>query len=481
MNFRHIAFSTLCASLFILPAEGLARDNYGGLDPLLSDSILNQEAREVFLRELEQQREDSLYTARIRMMLDSADYRNEVRDLDEIISSLPEPQWEMPYNPVTGPWIFPGYRSVTPFSFQTPVLKFSAPRTSSDATPEWLRQALTRDRIAGDFMYTMMVRDPYLIDYAYWDLPVPPRLPEDDVSFSTYIKRMDLPEIVMETDMAESFVKGRTHWLHKAQTGIQFSEAYVSSNWYQGGNNYLALLINLLWDVQLNTVYHPNYLLQSTVSYKLGLNSTPQDTHHDYSISEDLFQWNFKAGLKAFKNFFWSYNLVFKTQFLTNYETNSDIHKASFLSPGDLNMGLGMSYSYTNDKHRVKVGVSLSPLSYNLKTCIDPKMDPTQFNIEVGRKTHSEIGTNAEANIEWGMTSNISCRSRFFAFTDYTYFQSDLETTFNFSINRFLSTQLYLHLRFDSSNDAMASRWRHWMLKEILSFGLSYTFSTTPG
>lgn len=33
------------------------------------------------------------------------------------------------------------------------------------------------------------------------------------------------------------------------------------------------------------------------------------------------------------------------------------------------------------------------------------------------------------------------------------------------------------HLRYDTASTA-SSGWRHWMLKEILSFGFAYAFST---
>lgn len=121
---------------------------------------------------------------------------------------------------------------------------------------------------------------------------------------------------------------------------------------------------------------------------------------------------------------------------------------------------------------------SIAPLSYNLKICIDDKIDHTQFNIKPGHKTHNEYGSSGEVNMTWQATSNISMRTRLFAFTDYNYFQGNVETTWDFAINKFLSTQIYANLRYDSSSDFNLSRWHHWMLKEILSFGLSYSFST---
>ncbi len=410
-----------------------------------------------------------------------------VRDLPEILASLPDSLPELPYNPIVGPWVFSGYRSLKERSFadllEGPELNLDKIKNDSWSNvtyiPTWLHDALTQTRISGDFMYSTMVVSPHTIQYTYWDLPVPPRLPEDDVTLGSYIKNLNLPEVAVADALLPEFEQKKKHWLHQFNTGLQFSQAYVSKNWYQGGNNYLALLYNFYWNVQLNPTYHPNQIFESTVNYKLGINSIEQNAvGRRYSISEDNFQYNVKYGFKAFKRWFYTLTGQFKTQFFNNYKTNTDIRSASFLSPGDLNIGLGMTYSRINEKKTFNLSASLAPLSYNLKICIDKNIDPTQFNIKPGHKTHSEIGSSGEVNMTWQATSNISMRTRLFAFTDYNYFQGNIETTWDFAINKFLSTQIYANLRYDSSSDYNLSRWHHWMLKEILSFGLSYTFST---
>ncbi|MDE6510926.1 MAG: DUF3078 domain-containing protein [Muribaculaceae bacterium] len=410
-----------------------------------------------------------------------------VRDLDEILLSLPDTMPALPFNPIVGPWVFSGYRSQKQRSFDDlrssgdiniETLKDSS-WSNSAYCPVWLHDALTQSRISGDYMYSAMVYTPHTIQYTYWDLPVPPRLPEDDVTLGSYIRNLNLPEVEIADALLPEFEQKKKHWLHKFNTGLQFSQAYVSKNWYQGGNNYLALLYNFYWDVQLNPIYHPNEIFQSTVSYKLGINSIEQNAvGRKYSLSEDNFQYNVKYGFKAFQRWFYTVTGQFKTQFFRNYKTNTDIRTASLLSPADLNIGLGMTYNYANQKKTFNMTASIAPLSYNLKVCIDKDIDPTQFNIKPGHKTHNEYGSSGEVNMTWQATSNISMRTRLFAFTDYNYFQGNVETTWDFAINRFLSTQIYANLRYDSSSDFNLSRWHHWMLKEILSFGLSYTFST---
>ena len=410
-----------------------------------------------------------------------------VRDLDEILASMPDTMPELPFNPIVGPWVFSGYRTQKDRSFidihdnQVVTVENITARSwgNTHETPDWLHNALTQARISGDYMYTTMVYSPHTIQYTYWDLPVPPRLPEDDISLGSYIRNLNLPEVAVSDALLPEFEVKKKHWLHTFNTGLQFSQAYVSKNWYQGGNNYLALLYNFYWDVQLNPTYHPNQIFQSTVSYKLGINSIEQNAvGRKYSLSEDNFQYNVKYGFKAFQKWFYTITGQFKTQFFRNYKTNTDIRTASLLSPADLNLGIGMTYNYANQKKTFNMTASIAPLSYNLKVCIDKDIDPTQFNIKPGHKTHNEFGSSGEVNMTWQASSNVSMRTRLFAFTDYNYFQGNVETTWDFAINKFLSTQIYANLRYDSSSDFNASKWHHWMLKEILSFGLSYSFST---
>lgn len=345
--------------------------------------------------------------------------------------------------------------------------------------PKWLNDALLAQRIQEDLMYSYMIDHPEMIEYADWELPEPPVLYEDDITFLSFIKKQESPDMSEQEAVLPEFYLKKIHWLHTFGTLLQFSQAFVSPNWYQGGNNYLALLFNFNWNVNLNQVFHPKLLFQSALSYKMALSSTPKGSLHKYTISDDAFQYNLNAGLKAFGNWYYSYNLLFKTQLLNNYEESSMTRTASFLSPGDLNMGIGMSYNHKNKLNTFQYTLTISPLSYNLKTCISDKIDHSIYNIAPDKKVKNEIGSNAEINLQWQLMSNISYKTRFFIFTDYSYFLGDWQNTFSFDINRFLSTQLFIHLRWDTSAEK-TTNWKTFMMREILSFGLSYTFSTKP-
>ena len=377
------------------------------------------------------------------------------------------------------PLIFDRYESFD----ETVTESYLAPSTCQEpslyASDELLDQAIARSTSERRTRYHAMVNNPENTRYNMATLPEPPEeyeITADPTERSLTVEPVDLSADILSPDEPEEEVKVH-NWLHSFDGSVQFSQAYLSENWYQGGNNNLNVIGNFLWNVSLNTNVYPNLLFDTSVQYKVGISSAPDDSIRGYSISEDLFQVTSKFGYKAIAKWYYSVSLVFKTQFLNNYESNTNEMTASLLSPGELNVGLGMTYSTKNKDGYWSFDASISPLSYNMKVCRDiDKLDPTDFGIDEGRHFVHDVGSTLEGKMVWNITPAISWTSRIYAFTNYTYVQGDWENTFNFSVNRYLSTQFYLHLRYDRSATRDVD-WKYWQMKEILSFGLSYKFS----
>lgn len=381
-----------------------------------------------------------------------------------------------PYN--FRPTVFDSFLYLDTLSIPSPssvendliVAPFTSPVFEADA----LSAALVRQ--AKQYLF---VNHPYMHTYDEASLPEPPKKFTSHVDPETAKIVIDEVKPVMITEAPVEAVFERRHWLHKFNGEIQFSQAYVSPNWYQGGNNNLNILANVYYNVKLNPAFHPKLLFETTLQYKLGLNNAPEDKVRNYNISEDIFQFNLLAGYKASKYWYYSTNVSFKTQFLNNYKPNTNDLSGALLSPGELNVGVGMTYNRQNAKKTFSLDASIDPLSWNMKTCINNRMDETAYGIKAGRKVVNEIGSSAEAKVSWTICDNVSMRSRIFVFTDYAYAYGDWENTFSFTINRFLSTQIYVHLRYDSSTPSIENpNWHKLQLKEILSFGFAYKFST---
>ncbi len=349
--------------------------------------------------------------------------------------------------------------------------------TKDNELTQWITKEIAHNRHLESIKQTYMISNPQTVEHNIETLLIAPKrvyIKNDPSQSKLTVVNQDISSV--STDLAPANIK-RRNWLHSFNGLLQFSQAYISPNWYQGGNNNLNVLLNADFNIKLNETFHPNLLFETNIKYKLAMNSAPEDTLRNYSISDDIFQLNSKFGIRAAKRWFYSVQLQFKTQLLNNYKANTTDPIASILSPGELNVGLGMTYNYANSKKTFTFDASLSPLSYNLKTCVNDLIDETAFGIESGKKISSEMGSSGEAKLKWQISHNISLSTRIFAFTDYSYFQGDLENTLSFAINRFLSTQINVHLRYDTSAPAIAwSKWGQLQMKEILSFGFAYNF-----
>jgi len=355
----------------------------------------------------------------------------------------------------------------------------SPPKQGLKIDNTWIDNALQQRNRVNDTRYQMMIENPNLVRFNEEALPKPPTqvIVEADPAVSqlkvepssidgTTFKPIDRREIKVH------------NWLHTLVGSLHGTQAYISNNWYQGGENNLNLLADVQWDCNLNQNLHPKWLFNNTLHYRLGIATAKGDSLRKYSINEDNFQFNSQLGYKAVKNWYYSVTLLFKTQMFNNYVTNTNNLAASFLSSGELTVGLGMSYNYKDKNGYKTFTLSIAPLSYNMKICRDiDRIDPTQFGIDAGHHTKHSFGSNLEAKFEWKITPSITWKSRLYAFTDYSYVQGDWENTLSFAVNSFLNTQIFTHLRYDKSHP-WSQDWRYWQFKEILSFGLTYKFAT---
>lgn len=344
----------------------------------------------------------------------------------------------------------------------------------------WAEEAEALQRRQSKLLRNLFYQNPQLIPYNLALLPEAPKRytavvnPQDHT-----IEIRELNAELPAQATLEVTEPQKRHWIRAFAASLQFSQAYVSPNWYQGGNNAINAQANILYNVKLNEAYHPNLLFETTVQYKLGINNAPDDSIHAYNISDDLFQVTSTFGIKAWKKWYYSLNLLFKTQLLNSYNSNSHQLRSAFLSPGELNLGLGMTYNYANTPGTVKLNISLAPLSYNMRICTNHAIDPTLYDIAENHHVKHKFGSSAELKFFWQIAHNISYNSRIFGFTNYQQAYADWENTLAFEINKFLTTQIYAHLRYDTATPPVENKkWHKLQVKEILSIGFAYKFSS---
>lgn len=353
-----------------------------------------------------------------------------------------------------------------------------SPKYQLDAGDQWLRDDLNRRSRREATRFRTTVDHPGAVRYNAASLPELP--PEHAIAADPAQGRLTVappPHPPVPAPPPEPEPKLH-NWLHTFNASLHFTQAYISGNWYQGGENNLNILADVKWECNLNQTLHPNWLFNNTLQYKLGIATAHSDSLRNYMINEDNFQFSSQLGYKAVKHWYYSAMLQFKTQFFKNYKSNTNTMTAAFLSPAELNLGLGMTYELKDLDGDRTFTLAIAPLSYNLKICRDiDNLNPVDFGIDAGHHTKHSIGSNVEAKLSWKINAAISWTSRFYVFTDYSYVQGDWENTFDFTITKHLNTQIYTHLRYDKSRPR-DDRWNYWQFKEILSFGLVYRFAT---
>ena len=347
-----------------------------------------------------------------------------------------------------------------------------------DAGDGWLREAMENSSRVHNVRSRAMIENPQLVAYNANRLPEAP--PEGVIAVDPRQAMLTIAPAQVAVDEVtppEAPAQPLHNWLHVFNASLQFTQAYISGNWYQGGENNLALLGSLNWNCNLNQDVHPNWLFNNALSYKLGIATTHGDSIRKYLINEDNFLFTSQLGYKAVKNWYYSAMLQFTTQFLNNYKTNTRTMTAAFLSPAELNIGLGMTYNLKKADDRMFT-LAIAPISYNLKYCRNiTDIDPTRFGIDAGKHCKSTVGSNFEAKLLWRFNPSVMLSSRFYMFTNYQYVQGDWENTLDFNIGKYLTTQFYTHLRFDRSHPR-DDDWNYWQFKEIISLGVIYRFAT---
>ena len=262
-------------------------------------------------------------------------------------------------------------------------------------------------------------------------------------------------------------------WKKSAAASVQFSQYGISDNWYQGGESTNALLA----ETKLVANYDDRQKVQfeNSLELKIGFITAPSDTVHTWKTNADLLRLYSKLGVQAVKNLYYTIDAKLTTQFFPNYKTNTNDLVSAFLSPMQFETSIGMDFKL--DKSKYKLSLMGAPFSYTfvyIKN--DDIVNPSSFNVEPGHTSANLFGSKITANLDWKIAKDISYVTKLEYFTTYDKVIANWENTFNFQLNRYLSTKLFIHLRYDDGVILTEENKSYFQLKEMLTFGLTYTW-----
>ena len=284
--------------------------------------------------------------------------------------------------------------------------------------------------------------------------------------------------LLPEVDGAVEVITRRPNfWKFSGSTSLQFLQSYFSDNWYQGGEtNFTGNL-----DITLQANYNDQRKVtwENRLDIQFGFQTTKSDEKRSFRPNHNLLRYTTNAGLKAWKNLYYSLQMEMKTQLAPNYQKNTDNITSEFLSPLEITVGPGMKYEIAWGKKKRFTGVFyLAPLAMNV-TYVGNDDLVRNYGIDEGKNQRTTFGPYATLDTHWQICKQIKWDSRMKWMSNYDYNIWEWENTINFTITKLITSKLYLYPRFDNSNDRYRdiSRFNTFMMfKEWLSLGLTYNF-----
>lgn len=258
---------------------------------------------------------------------------------------------------------------------------------------------------------------------------------------------------VNPSDQLHGITLGRKYWFPGLESAIQFSQTYISPNWHKGGNSALSLhskqLLKL--DFKKEKINWANEL-----EWRLGLNTELRDSLRNYNITEDLLRLRSNLGLKAFKDWFYTFDIEARTQLFEQRSEDKSVVYSAFASPLTLTAGLGMKWvvdkkSKTHYGRRFRLDLNVAPLAYDFKWSHRKDIDMVRHGFEAGKNIYSAIGSMLRANMIIDFSDTFSWESRLYYNTSYKRIETEFENSLAFAFNRYFSTRINLLLRFDDA------------------------------
>ena len=283
--------------------------------------------------------------------------------------------------------------------------------------------------------------------------------------------------VIKAQDATENKADTLEGWKVGGLISINLSQSSFS-NWAAGGDNNLGLSV----------FYKPffNYKKgkvkwENSMDFRYGKNKVGSDP---WRKSDDKLELTSNFGINAGKNWYYSLQGNFKTQFDKGYEnTEDDQYISKFMAPGYVTLALGMAYK-PNDK----ISVFLSPITSRTTFVTDDILSARgDYGVTPGEKSFTQMGPSAEITFKDEVAENVLIDTRANALYDYgkeAKFVFNWDFILGLKVNKFLTTTLTTgmiydeNVLFDVKDDTgtVVDREKRLQFKQLLAIGITFSY-----
>jgi hypothetical protein len=255
------------------------------------------------------------------------------------------------------------------------------------------------------------------------------------------------------------------------------------THWAAGGQNSISgnSYVNLFANYKKNKMTWDNTL-------DLGYGKMMQGVGEEavFYKTDDKIDFASKYGQFAFKHWYYSGLISFKSQFDQGFKTVADtVRISNFLAPAYLNISIGMDYK-PNDK----LTLFLSPLSGKTTFVMDSLLSSQgAYGVTKNENVRHEFGGFIKIQYKANLMKNISYTTKLELFSNYLNnpqnFDVNWENLINMKINSFFSANLHItmlydddmKIKYDSNHDGIDDReGAKLQLKQLFGIGITYKF-----
>ena len=260
----------------------------------------------------------------------------------------------------------------------------------------------------------------------------------------------------------EKNVDSTSNWTNKGVFTFLFNQASFS-NWIAGGENSVSGTVSINYDFNYKK---GDWTWDNKIITKYGITNVSGTGTRK---TDDFFEINSLVGKSTGKHWSYSFLTNIRSQFTTGFDYSTDprTETSEFFAPGYVTAGPGMYYKKADN-----FNFHVSPAT--MKATYVSQRFSGMYGTDPGETSRYELGFYTALYYKATLMENVTVENIFNAYANYLEETQNIDINYqvNFvmQINKYLSTNLNLHMIIDDNASTRVQ------FKQLFGLGVNYIF-----